>query len=404
LARAPSARALLALAAATALACARGGSTREPPPLPRLTAELAAQLLPARVPAGEREGWARDVLAALDAHELPPDAPHLCSVFAVIEQESGFQANPTVPDLPRIVREGLEAKAKKLGPLGRPALARALAGKAPGQSLTFAQRLERVRTERDLDRIFRELLEYHREENPLTFGAANILNTLFSAQSFEELNPVTTAGSMQVSVRWAKEHAEQRKQSPDTVRDELYTRHGGVFYGTARLLGYEAGYERPLFRFADYNAGPYASRNAALQAQLNTLLGLQLTEDGDLLAYRADGRPADEDSRTLKAFVAFARRFAPSKLSEGRVRRDLEREKTRELEETETWRTLKEAYARIQGEPPAYAQLPNVTLQSPKLKGERSTAWFARNVDTRYAQCQERYRALGLPRVARAPR
>jgi hypothetical protein len=277
-------------------------------------------------------------------------------------------------------------------------LQRALAGKAPGNPLTFSQRLERVRTERDVDRIFRELLEYHREEHPLSFGAANILNSLFSSQSFEELNPVTTAGSMQVSVRYATELAKERDQSPDTVRDELYTRHGGVFYGTARLLGFEAGYERPLFRFADYNAGPYASRNAALQAQLNTLLGLQLAQDGDLLAYGADGRAVDEDSRTLQAFIAFARRFAPSTLSEGRVRRDLEREKTRALEETETWRTLKAVYARIQGVPPAYAQLPEVSLKSPKLKGERSTAWFARSVDTRYERCQERYTALGLSR------
>ncbi|WP_370458964.1 DUF1615 family protein [Aggregicoccus sp. 17bor-14] len=385
---------LLTALACALLACARGG-TREPPPLPRLTAELAARLLPPRVPAAEREGWSRDVLAALDAHELPPDAPHLCGVFAIIEQESGFQANPVVPELPRIVREGLEAKAKKLGPLGRPALERMLAGKAPGQSLTFAQRLERVRTERDLDLVFRELLEYHRHAHPFTFGAANVLNALFGSQSFEDMNPITTAGSMQVSVRWAQELAEQRHQSTDTVRDELYTRHGGVFYGTARLWGYEAAYAEPLYRFADYNAGPYSSRNAALQAQLNTLLGLQLLEDGDLLAYDVDGRPSREDSRTLLAFVAFARRFAPSTLSEGRVRRDLEREKTRELEETETWRTLKAVYARIQGEPAPYAQLPDVSLKSPKLKQERSTAWFARSVDTRYAACQERYRALG---------
>jgi hypothetical protein len=283
-------------------------------------------------------------------------------------------------------------------------LERALAGKAPGSRLTFAQRLERVRTERDLDRIFRELLDYHREENPASFAAANIFNALFSSQSLSELNPITTAGSMQVSVRYATELAEQRDQSRETVRDELYTRHGGVYYGSARLLGYEADYARPLFRFADYNAGFYASRNAALQAQLNRLLGLTLVEDGDLLAYGADGRPAREDSRSLAAFIAFARRFAPSRLSEGRVRRDLEKEKTRELEETETWRTLKEVYARISGEQPAYAQLPNVSLKSPKLKGERSTAWFARNVDLRYERCQERYRALGVHRGAQALR
>ena len=379
-------------------ACARGKRGEEVE-APQLGVEAAAQLLPPRVAGAEREGWARDVLAALEAHELSAHAQNVCAVYAVIEQESGFQADPVVPDLPRIAREGLEEKARKLGPLGRPALERALAGKAPGNPLTFAQRLERVRTERDLDRIFRELLEYHREENPASFAAANVFNALFGSQSLSEMNPITTAGSMQVSVRYATELAEERGQETDTVRDELYTRHGGVYYGAARLLGYEAAYARPLFRFADYNAGHYASRNAAVQAQLGQLLGLTLVQDGDLLAYGKDGRPAREDSKSLRAFIAFARRFAPSRLSEGRVRRDLEREKTREFEETESWRALKEVYQRIQGEPPAYAQLPDVSLQSPKLKGKRSTAWFARNVDLRYQRCEERARALGPPRA-----
>ncbi len=62
-------------------------------------------------------------------------------MLAVIEQESGFEANPAVPGLARIVQQRLEAYADKLGPLGPPTIKALLEGKAPGHSHTFEQRL-----------------------------------------------------------------------------------------------------------------------------------------------------------------------------------------------------------------------------------------------------------------------
>ena len=58
------------------------------------------------------------------------------------------------------------------------------------------------------------------------------------------------------------------------------------------------------------------------------------------------------------------------------------------------YRAVKRVYARETGESPAYAQLPQVTLKSPKLKTERTTAWFARSVQGRFEKCQARYRAM----------
>ena len=52
-----------------------------------------------------------------------------------------------------------------------------------------------------------------------------------------------------------------------------------------------------LFRFADYNAGVYASRNAALQGQVARLTGTKLALDGDLLAYEKDGEPETTSPR-----------------------------------------------------------------------------------------------------------
>lgn len=380
------------LAACALTACRRGAGTLEPsvPPPPRLTVEQVARLLPPNVK--EREGWARDVLAALEVEELAPSPPAVCSVLAVIEQESGFEADPAVPGLPKLVRARLESHADKLGPPGRKVLASVLEGKAPGQKRTFDERLSTVRTEHDLDRLFRDILAYYEDKYPKTYALADLASSLFATGKLEDLNPITTAGSMQVSVRYAVEK-EGDDADPTEVRERMYTRAGGVRYGTARLLGYEAAYPEPLFRFADYNAGVYASRNAALQMQVSRLTGLALAPDGDLQLYDKQGEPLDDDSKSLKALLVFRQRYAPE-VSERQVRRDVREEKEQGFEDTDTFRAVKRVYARETGESPAYAQLPQVTLRSPKLKTERTTAWFARSVQGRFEKCQARYRAL----------
>jgi hypothetical protein len=379
---------LLALLAA----CARNVRPTEPPLPPRVTVEQAAKLVPPDEK--DREGWAEDVMAALEAHRLYPSAEAVCSVLAVIEQESGFESNPPVAGLARIVQQRLDAYADKLGPLGPPAVKALLEGKAPGQTQTFEQRLKLVRTERDLDRIFRELLEFYETEYPKSYAAAQIASTLFKSTRLEDLNPITTAGSMQVSVKFSADLAGGDEQAMQRVREELYTRGGGVYYGTARLLGYEAHYDDPIYRFADYNAGFYASRNAALQAQVSRLTGINLVTDGDLLAYDKQGEPLDQDSNSLKALLAFRQRYASDDLSERRVRKDALQEKELAFEETDTWNAIKRAYQEVTGETPVYAQLPTVVIRSPKMSSERSTAWFAQSVNRRYQKCMARYAAL----------
>ena len=372
-------------------ACARNARP-EPPLPPRVTLQQATQLVPPDEK--DREGWAQDVLAALEAHRQYPSAVSVCSVLAVIEQESGFEPNPAVPGLARIVQERLEAYANKLGPLGPPTIKALLEGRAPGETQTFEQRLKQVKTERDLDRVFRELLEYYETEYPKTYTAAQVASALFKSSRLEDLNPITTAGSMQVSVRFSADLAGGDEQAERRVREELYTRGGGVYYGTARLLGYEALYDDPIYRFADYNAGFYASRNAAVQAQVSRLTGIKLVQDGDLLAYDKQGEPVDEDSNSLKALLAFRERYAADDLSERRVRKDALHEKEREFEETDTWEAIKHTYQQVTGEAAPYAQLPTVTIRSPKISGDRSTAWFAQSVNKRYQRCMARYTAL----------
>jgi hypothetical protein len=369
------------------LVCAIAGSacvtTPKVPEPPRMTVAEVSARIPTRV--SDREGWATDVLAALEQQHRPADPDTVCQVLAIIEQESNFQANPAVPGLPRMIKTELEKRVEKLGPLGPPALRELLSGKAPGTKLSFEQRLDTLKTERDLDLLFRDILDHYRERFPAPLKALDLFGALFGA-SPDDFNPVTTVGSMQVSVEFAEKLADRERREVSTVRDELYTRSGGVYYGTARLLAHEAAYTQPLYRFADYNAGVYASRNAALQEQVATLLKLELVLDGDLLAYDKHGEPLSRETNTSKAIVTFAQRFAPE-LTERRIRRDLEEEKTARFESTDTWRAIKRVYAQRMKADPPYARVPEVTLKSPKLTSDRSTAWFAKNVDLRYQRC-----------------
>ena len=125
----------------------------------------------------------------------------------------------------------------------------------------------------------------------------------------------------------------------------------------------------------------YASRNAAFQAQLAQLTGTRLALDGDLLDYHGG------DSQTLKSALAFASRH---ELSERRVRRDLEKEKTLAFESTELWQAVRDAWQRSTGKAAPYARLPAVTLRSPKMSRTRTTAWFAESVKRRYSACRRR--------------
>lgn len=371
-------RALLGLGLGFALACAG----LEAPEDPGLGVEAIAKLV--REDVAERQPWASAVRAALIAARRVPDEDHVCQVLAVIEQESGYEPDPAVPGLAKIALSELEAEAKdKLGFLGPTALSLLIDVTPEGEAQSFRQRLETVRTERDLDRLFRDLQAFHAARAPKIAAALELL----APRLRERLNPISTAGSMQVSVSFALARAGELE--PEAVRERLYTLEGGVTYGTLRLFVHEADYERPLYRFADYNAGLYASRNAMFQKMLRDLVGGDLTPDGDLLIWSERGRPTRQDGQSMRALLSWRGSAAPD-LEEARLRREVRLEKERAFEETETWRRVRESWARKTGQPPAYAALPEVALDSPKLRKDRTTAWFAQNVQRRYEDCRRR--------------
>jgi hypothetical protein len=165
------------------------------------------------------------------------------------------------------------------------------------------------------------------------------------------------------------------------LRDELYTRRGGVNYGTRMLLGYRAGYASRLHVFADYNAGRYASRNAAFQHMVARLSGQALALDGDLLIYAGED-PKAEASATEKAL----RRLRLG-LADAEIRDDLRRGKDFAFRSTRTYERVAETYARKTGAKAPYAMLPQIRLSSPKLSKHMTTERFARAVLARYERC-----------------
>ena len=129
-----------------------------------------------------------------------------------------------------------------------------------------------------------------------------------------------------------------------SVRDSLYTRRGGVKYGTARLFTHDAPYTDPRHRFADYNAGVWASRNAAVQALASNLTGIDIALDGDILRYDSDGEPSAETSNTMRVLLAVAAAH-PDQLSERQVRKDARLEKTAAFDQTPTVRVVRETWS-----------------------------------------------------------
>ena len=321
--------------------------------------------IPTRV--DERAGWAADIQTALAAQHLPANPENICAVLAVIEQESGYRANPEVPDLPRIARGEIDRRAAALH-VPKLLVDTGLKMKA-SDGRSYAERLARVRSERDLSELYEEII-----------GRVPMGQRLFAGK-----NPVQTGGAMQVGIAFAQANA-QDYPYPVTrsIRDEVFTRRGGVYFGTAHLLGYQTPYTQKVHRFADYNAGRYASRNAAFQAAVARLTGLPLALDGDLLVPDA---PIDKPSQTERAVRSLAPQLG---LDERQIRRALAQADRLEFSDSALHSQVFALADARAGTTLPRAVIPGIRLDSPKITRELTTEWFANRVDTRYRQCLQR--------------
>jgi hypothetical protein len=363
-------RALAVLAAAATLSGCIPGSQREARIDPDVARAQIEQLLPAKVP--NRSAWAADIFAAFESLGIPPSAENSCAVIAVTEQESTFQEHPRVPGLSGIATKQIEAKAADFG-IPKFVLNVALETTST-TGVSYRSRLERATTEKELSDIYEDLI-----------GRVPLGKRLFG-----NLNPVRTGGPMQVSIAYAENHA-MTKRYPypvqTDIRDEVFTRRGGMYFGIAHLLDYQMPYSEMRYRFADFNAGHYASRNAAFQNAVNVVARTKLTLDGDVLLH---GDRASEPSNTELTLRKVADKL---RLSEAQIRSDLERSQDDSFGKTRLYeRVFEIADAAGSGRPMPRAMMPNIRLQSPKIQRKLTTGWFADRVQGRYVQCLARAR------------
>lgn len=325
-------------------------------------------------------GWAQDILDTLKLHNLPSSKENVCAVIAIIAQESSFVANPAVPNLGRLSEQAIIQKLNQIPVLGGEA--ESFLNRFPNPRDSFMQRIRRAKTERDLDVAYRNLVAGLMQAYQLDFIDDDLI---------EANNEVRTIGAMQVGVDFASQYEEENQGHQLSLteiyqlRDKLYTRKGGLYYGTLMLLGYETGYNKKLYRFADFNAGRYTSRNAAFQHVIANLANDPLILDGDLLIYD-HGNISDSVSTTEQMLRAVNYQYNLG-LSDVQIRRDLTLEKTMTFNKTATYKNVTGLYRKLRKVEPPYAIVPSITLHSAKTSRVLTTEKFANTVNGRYQRC-----------------
>ena len=143
-------------------------------------------------------------------------------MLAVTEQESSYRADPTVPRLGQLAREEIDRRAERAG-VPKLVVTGALALRSP-DTRTWSERIESAKTEKELSDLFEEFID----QVPL------------GRRLLADYNPVRTGGPMQVSIDFAERHvgAPYPYRMAGSVRDEVFTRRGGLYFGVAHLLDY----------------------------------------------------------------------------------------------------------------------------------------------------------------------
>lgn len=337
-------------------------------------AQTTQRLIDTRLPPGiaDREGWERDIQSSLSQLGLSASVPHVCAVIAVIEQESNFQVDPVVPNLGMIASQEIDRRAANEGlPL---LLVHAALDLQSPDGRTFAARIRAARTERQLSDVYEDFIRLV----PL------------GQRLFEDWNPIRTRGPMQVNVVFARRFAAQRPYPypiDTSVAEELFTRRGSLYFGIAHLLAYQAPYDSYLYRFADYNAGQYASRNAAFQRAVALATGRPLTSDGALLA--PEGQPVGPTEAALRSIRARLH------LSAADIHAALQSADQERFEQSALYQRLFSLAERRAGRPLPRARVPDIRLTGPKITRALTTRWYAQRVDGRFMRCEREGSGLG---------
>jgi len=370
---------LAALGVATLVGCASEVRLPEPsPPRPAEVRAKIANLLPAGM--SDRAGWAVDIYAAFATLEITPNLSNICAVLAVTDQESTFRADPPVANLARIAWDEIDRRAERLGVPNLAVRVALQLSSANGQS--YGERIDAVKTEKELSEIFEDFI-----------GMVPMGQRLFGG-----LNPVRTGGAMQVSIAFAEQHAREHSYpyaGAGSIRHAVFTRRGGLYFGIAHLLDYPVAYDTHLYRFADFNAGHYASRNAAFQSAVSLASGIPLELDGDLVRHGDD-----DDAKPGSTELAVRSLGKRLELDQRAIRRALEQGDGPDFERSTLYKRVFDLAERLEHRPLPRAVVPRIALHGPKISRKLTTEWFARRVDERHQRCLAR----GAASAGLAPR
>jgi hypothetical protein len=355
-----------ALSALQLVSCAGPGSrVARPTSHPVDVRAVIDRALPGAV--SDRSGWIADIAMSFSRLGLPPTRENACAVAAVIEQESGFQVDPVIPGLGKLALRTVDERAAHAGvPL---ALVHAALDLKSTDGRTYRERIGAARTEKQLSDVYEDFI-----------GRVPLGRRLFASW-----NPIRTRGPMQVNVAFAERFEAVRPYpyhaSGRDLGDELFTRRASIYFGVAHLLDYQAPYDRYLYRFADYNSGQYASRNAAFQHAASIVAAEPLTADGALLAHDPHAKGAGSTQRLL---LGIAGRL---NLKEDDIDAALEQGTAASFGQTALYRRVFALADRRSGRRLPRAVLPRIRLEGPKIVRPLTTGWYARRVNGRFERC-----------------
>jgi len=345
-----------------------GCAGEQPVSTPTLNTADAKAMIERSLPRGvtDRAGWTADMYGAFTVLTVAPTQENICAVVSVIEQESGFRVDPVIPGLGAIARKEIERRANAAHvPL---VLVNGVLQLKSSDGRTYGVRIDAARTEKDLSDAYEDFI-----------GSVPLGQTLFA-----DRNPIRTRGPMQVNVAFAEQFSSAAPY-PYPVRssidDEVFTRRGSVYFGVAHLLDYRAPYDQFLYRFADFNAGQYASRNAAFQNALSVASGVPLIADGALLPHDSDVNSPGETELALRALAA------QLKMSPGAIHSALLDGKTKNFESTTLYQRVFAIAEQRSGVKQPRASVPRIKLGGPKIKRSLTTDWYAHRVDDRFKRC-----------------
>ncbi len=326
---------------------------------------LLQQLLPPNIK--DRNGWRNDILGAFTGLKIPYEAQYFCAAMAIIEQESSWQSDPAVPNLDKIVWKEIEKRADKYH---LPMLAVKVAFlKSSPDGRSYKARIDALKTEKQMNALFEDI----------------VLDAKKLGLPFEMKNPIRTGGPMQVSIDFAESQVRiwpYPYSYKGSVRQEVFSQRGGLYFGIANLLQYRVNYPHMKYRFADFNAGRYSSRNAAFQAALGLLSKKKMVLDGDLLMYKSN-----QTSTTQQQLIKLSSRLG---MSDNAIERDLQLEKAESFSQTPLFKKVFELASQQAGRKLPQQVMPQIQLVSPKITRKLSTQWFAERVDGRFQTCMKR--------------